>query len=245
LEGSGNAGAFFVLSHHTKLGLGILSGMSISEQIPLIHLLLHMSAAGILIISLIALLSIISLSVLFQKMSQIRSVVRSDRTTMAALGRATNMADLAHIASKGTPEGLRTVLRWGVAEASLVPQGHSEGAQMIQEAIESGIEQERSRLEERMAILTVTSAVGPFLGLLGTVWGIMDAFFAIGKLGSASLTVVAPGIAEALVTTLAGLLVAIPAAAGYQLLAARIRRLESDWLVGGSRLLSFHRRGEG
>ncbi len=218
--------------------------MSISDQVPLVHLLLHMSAAGVLILSLISLLSVVSLGVLLQKIFQIRSVTSADRKLRLSMRQARNLNDLAELVTRGEPTGMKAVLRWGVSEAANVPAGHPEGAAMVQEAVESGIEQERSRLEEHLVILTVTSAVGPFLGLLGTVWGIMDAFFAISKLGSASLTVVAPGIAEALVTTLAGLLVAIPAAAGHQLLAARIRRLESDWLVGGSRLMSFQRRGE-
>jgi len=226
-------------------GKYFFGSMPLSDKIPLLHLLLNMGLEGLLIIGLIAILSVVSLAVLFQKIGQFRSIASSDRQTVAALGRATTFADVSRIVTQGTPEGLRVVLRWGVAEADLVPPGHPEATMMIQEALESGIEQERTRLEERMALLVVTSAVGPFLGLLGTVWGIMDAFFAIGKLGSASLNVVAPGIAEALVTTLAGLLVAIPASAGHQLLSARIRRLESNWLVGSSRLLSLHRRGEG
>jgi biopolymer transport protein TolQ len=219
--------------------------MPLSESFPLVQLLLHMSVAGMLVLTLIVILSVVSLGTLFLKWSQIGTVSRSDRAMMGQLGQATSLEDVSRAVSKGDPEGLRTVLRWGVAEAAIIPPGHPESALMIQDAIESGIELERTRLEERMSILVVTSSLGPFLGLLGTVWGIMDAFFAIGRLGSASLSVVAPGIAEALVTTLFGILVAIPAAAGHQLLAARIRGLESDWLVGGSRLVSLHRRTQG
>lgn len=219
--------------------------MSLSESFPLVHLLLHMSVAGMLVLTFIVALSVVSLGTLFLKWSQIRAVKLSDRAMMAQLGQASSLEEVSKAVSKGTPDGLRTVLRWGVAEASIISPNHSEGALMVEAAIESGIELERTRLEERMSILVVTSSLGPFLGLLGTVWGIMDAFFAIGKLGSASLSVVAPGIAEALVTTLFGILVAIPAAAGHQLLSARIRSLESDWLVGGSRLVSLYRRSQG
>ncbi|MEN9353124.1 MAG: protein TolQ [Fibrobacterota bacterium] len=216
--------------------------MPLSESFPLIHLLLHMSVAGFLVMAFIVVLSVVSLGTLFLKWSQIRAVRQADRVMMNQLGQATCFEDISRAVSKGTPDGMRTVLRWGVAEAAIIPPNHPESALMIESAIESGIELERTRLEERMSLLVVTSSLGPFLGLLGTVWGIMDAFFAIGKMGSASLSVVAPGIAEALVTTLFGILVAIPAAAGHQLLSARIRSIESDWLVGGSRLLSLHRR---
>jgi biopolymer transport protein TolQ len=216
--------------------------MSATDSFPLLQLLLHLSFAGILVLALIGLLSVVSLGVLFQKIQQFRAVGAADKAMMNQLGQASSFEDVSRAVSKGESEGMRVVLRWGVAEAAIIPPGHPESTMMIQEALESGMELERTRLEERMTLLVVTSTVGPFLGLLGTVWGIMDAFFAIGKMGSASLSVVAPGIAEALLTTLAGLLVAIPAAAGHQLLSARIRRLESDWLVGASRLLSLHRR---
>jgi biopolymer transport protein TolQ len=73
--------------------------------------------------------------------------------------------------------------------------------------------------------LATTASITPFIGLFGTVWGIMDAFQGIGLTGSASLAAVAPGISEALVTTAAGLAAAIPAVVGYNLLLARARRL--------------------
>ncbi len=74
-------------------------------------------------------------------------------------------------------------------------------------------------------LLATTAAATPFIGLFGTVWGIMVAFNDIGLTGSTSLTVVAPGIAEALINTAAGLAAAIPALVGYNYFAARLRRL--------------------
>ncbi len=76
--------------------------------------------------------------------------------------------------------------------------------------------------------LAMVSSLSPFLGLMGTVWGIMNSFFEIGKQGSASLPVVAPGIAEALVATLAGLVVAIPALFFYNYFNHRTERTEND-----------------
>ena len=74
---------------------------------------------------------------------------------------------------------------------------------------------EVTRLERRLSFLATTASVTPFVGLFGTVWGIMDAFGDIGRMGSANLIVVAPGISEALVTTAAGLAAAIPAVIAY------------------------------
>jgi biopolymer transport protein TolQ len=86
---------------------------------------------------------------------------------------------------------------------------------------------ESTRLDRRLSILATTANVSPFVGLLGTVWGIMDAFGDIGRMGSANLVVVAPGISEALITTAMGLLAAIPAAVAYNLFSSRIKVLNA------------------
>ena len=75
--------------------------------------------------------------------------------------------------------------------------------------------EEVNRLEKAIVFLATTGNISPFFGLLGTVWGIMNAFASIGVRGSATLAVVAPGIAEALIATIAGLAVAIPAVMAY------------------------------
>jgi biopolymer transport protein TolQ len=94
--------------------------------------------------------------------------------------------------------------------------------------LETAAEIELSQLESGLPFLATVSTVSPFLGLLGTVWGVMTAFLSIGQSGSADLAVVAPGIAEALITTVAGLAVAIPAVLCYNFLAARLRGIEDD-----------------
>ena len=80
-------------------------------------------------------------------------------------------------------------------------------------------------LEKWMSWLATTGSVSPFIGLFGTVWGVMDAFAGLGDAGAASLRAVAPGIAEALITTAAGLFAAIPAVIAYNTYVAKIRGL--------------------
>jgi biopolymer transport protein TolQ len=86
---------------------------------------------------------------------------------------------------------------------------------------------EATRLEKRVVFLATTASVTPFVGLFGTVWGIMNAFEQIGAMGSANLAVVAPGISEALITTATGLLAAIPAAVFFNFYTSRIRVLNA------------------
>src|SRR5215510_9044420 len=106
--------------------------------------------------------------------------------------------------------------------------------------------EEAAELERHVGFLATVGSVSPFIGLMGTVWGVMTSFLNIGAQGSASLVVVAPGIAEALIATIAGLAAAIPAVVGYNHLIGRLRdfanntgRFASEYLdhrlVGGAR----------
>ncbi len=86
---------------------------------------------------------------------------------------------------------------------------------------------EITRIERRLSFLATTASVTPFIGLFGTVWGIMDSFGEIGRIGSANLAVVAPGISEALITTAMGLLAAIPAAVFFNFFSSRVKVLSA------------------
>lgn len=101
-----------------------------------------------------------------------------------------------------------------------------EGAQQV-EALESGL-----------PFLATTGSVAPFFGLFGTVWGIMDAFLSIGLRGSGNIQVVAPGVAEALITTLAGLAVAIPAVIAYNWFVAQIKEIDDELRHFSSELIN-------
>src|SRR6202011_3722255 len=97
----------------------------------------------------------------------------------------------------------------------------------VQRAAQIASSEELSRLERRLPWLATTGAVAPFIGLFGTVWGIIDAFNGLGATDSATLRAVAPGISEALITTAAGLFAAIPAVIAYNLIGGSIREFAS------------------
>lgn len=99
------------------------------------------------------------------------------------------------------------------------------GIDNIARALRRATTSEITRLEKYTTFLATTGSTAPFIGLFGTVWGIMTAFKGIGETGSASLAVVAPGIAEALIATAIGLVAAIPAVMGYNHFQHRIRVL--------------------
>ena len=97
------------------------------------------------------------------------------------------------------------------------------GIDNISRALRRATTSEITRLEKYTTFLATTGSTAPFIGLFGTVWGIMTAFKGIGETGSASLAVVAPGIAEALIATAIGLVAAIPAVMGYNHFQNKIR----------------------
>ena len=95
----------------------------------------------------------------------------------------------------------------------------------VKRTLENTVAQESLKLESGLILLAIAVSGGPFLGLLGTVWGVMSTFAGIAQQGSASMAAMAPGVAAALVTTVAGLLVAIPSMFGYNWLVHTLRTL--------------------
>lgn len=95
----------------------------------------------------------------------------------------------------------------------------------IRAVLDRTLADEALRLEDRMGLLATAVSACPFLGLLGTVWGVMDSFGGMAISGAATLAAVAPGISGALLTTVIGLLVALPSSIGYNMLTSRIRYL--------------------
>lgn len=106
--------------------------------------------------------------------------------------------------------------------------GDFRAADNVARALRRATTSETQRLERYLTFLATTGSTAPFIGLFGTVWGIMDSFRGIGATGSASLAVVAPGISEALVATAIGLVAAIPAVMGYNHFANKVNVLTGE-----------------
>ncbi len=116
------------------------------------------------------------------------------------------------------------------------------GVDNIARALRRATTSEITRLEKYLTFLATTGSTAPFIGLFGTVWGIMTAFKGIGETGSASLAVVAPGIAEALIATAIGLVAAIPAVMGYNHFQNKIKILIAEMDNFSTELLNIVQR---
>jgi len=126
--------------------------------------------------------------------------------------------------------GCRELTRRDVGKAGAPPlSGASIDA--VKAAVDADLVRESHKLNAQMVLLTIAISGGPFLGLLGTVVGVMITFAAIAAAGDVNVNAIAPGIAAALLATVAGLAVAIPALFGYNYLASRIKNISADMQI--------------
>ncbi|MDQ3032353.1 MAG: protein TolQ [Myxococcota bacterium] len=128
----------------------------------------------------------------------------------------------------GSP--LARVFHAGYVELAKVSQTGANAGDIenVERSLRRATSNEMTRLENALPFLATTGSTAPFIGLFGTVWGIMNSFLSIGAERGATLDVVAPGIAEALIATAIGLLAAIPAVMAYNYFVRRIRVIESE-----------------
>jgi biopolymer transport protein TolQ len=120
-----------------------------------------------------------------------------------------------------------------------IMKGRISGVDNVKRALRRAISTETTRMTQMVPFLATAGNTAPFIGLFGTVWGIMNSFHGIGERGSASLAVVAPGISEALVATAAGLAVAIPAVIAFNHFMQKIRVIESELISFSSDFLNI------
>jgi biopolymer transport protein TolQ len=139
-----------------------------------------------------------------------------------------NFSPLAKIFRAGYAEFNRSKVLQGNPAENRILQSQQPIVDNIQRAVKKVFSTQSSRLEKGLTFLATTGNTSPFIGLFGTVWGIMSSFRSIGIKGSASLAVVAPGIAEALIATAAGLAAAIPAVMAFNYFNRRIRAFQIE-----------------
>lgn len=179
------------------------------------------------VIVILVIFSLISWAVIFSKWSLFRQAGSANRSFLRAFRKAAALDAVALASEQFRSSPLVAVFDFGYSEVTRQMKGRGAVTNKLalERSLQLGISEEVTKLERNMNLLATTAAVSPFIGLFGTVWGIIDAFSALGTAGAASLRAVAPGISEALITTALGLAAAIPAAIFYNVFGARIREL--------------------
>ena len=169
--------------------------------------------------------SVVSWAIILSKWSVLqRARIQSGRF-LRAFRRAQRLQDIAVVANQFRPSPLVGVFESGFREfeRQVGSSGTLRNPLAVQRAMQIASSEEMTRFERNIPWLAITGAVTPFVGLFGTFWGIIDAFHGLGTSGAATLRAVAPGISEALITTAAGLVAAIPAVIAYNLIGGSIR----------------------
>jgi len=174
--------------------------------------------------------SLISWALILSKWALLKRARIQSGRFVRAFRKAQRIQDVSAVAEQFRPSPLVGVFEGGFQEyrrQGAVGTGVIRSSQAIQRAMQIASSEEISRLERNLPWLATTGAITPFVGLFGTVWGIIDAFHGLGTAGAATLRAVAPGISEALITTAAGLVAAIPAVIAYNLITHSIREFAS------------------
>jgi biopolymer transport protein TolQ len=188
-------------------------------------------------------ISVYTWAIIVERLKLYLRVQREDRGFLAAFRAARGADPPAEQYPASVLGRLARVGERALAEPAAAGTTAATRYERAQRAMERFAGDELARLEHHVGFLATAGSVSPFIGLMGTVWGVMSAFLSIGAQGSASLVVVAPGIAEALITTVAGLAAAIPAVVGYNHLLTRLRVISGNGAAFVSEYLD--RRTEG
>jgi biopolymer transport protein TolQ len=174
--------------------------------------------------------SILSWAIIFRKIRVFRAAQRESLEFLKVFRQSKKLSEIRAfcrtLRESPLPEVFQSGYREIESQASMVEnpgKPRIRSLEAVRRALQIGASTELGRLEHWLVWLATTGAVTPFVGLFGTVWGIIDAFHGLATAGTASLHSVAPGIAEALITTAAGLFAAIPAVIAYNILLQRIK----------------------
>jgi len=207
----------------------------LSTEWELVYIWSQARPEGKVIIICLFLFSIMAWSVMISKALQMRRARKLNQYFLSAFRSQKRLLELfvRRGGAEGGPVFVVSPARWGGLGARLRGgdggrgrrDGVAGGAGQGKLAPENAVAQEALKLESGLILLAIAVSGAPFLGLLGTVWGVMSTFAGVAQQGTATLTAMAPGVAAALITTVAGLLVAIPSMFGYNWLLHHLRVL--------------------
>jgi biopolymer transport protein TolQ len=180
-------------------------------------------AVGVLVLLLLA--SLYSWTVIFGKWATFSRATKQSKKFIRAFRKATRLTEIAALTSECSASPLAQVFEDVYETYKRVTGGSGPPRSLtpLERSAQTAASEAVTALERRMTWLATIGSVSPFVGLFGTVMGVVDAFHGIGVAGGGSLKAVAPGIAEALITTAAGLFVAVPAVVAYNQFTARLR----------------------
>ena len=189
------------------------------------EILRNTGPVAIAVLILLAALSIFSWTVMIAKYRSFGTARTQSARFLRAFRKSGRLSEIAAVSDQFKPSPLVAVFNEITDEYQRQTNGRGlpRNPVGLERAAATASSEALTVMEERLTWLATIATNAPYIGLFGTVWGIIDAFHGLGTAGAATLRAVAPGISEALITTAAGILVAIPAGAGYNQLTAQLR----------------------
>jgi biopolymer transport protein TolQ len=200
------------------------------EQLSILRIVVQASVPVQIVIGILMLASLTSWAIIFRKRALISRARREADRFETRFWSGDDLAQLYRaIESSGGATGMAGIFEFGFREFARLRQSAAPPDQLLEgsrRAMRVAQLREIDRLEQSLATLATVGSTSPYVGLFGTVWGIMSAFASLGNVQQATLAMVAPGISEALVATAIGLFAAIPAVVAYNRFADQVTRLE-------------------
>ncbi|KPJ60615.1 MAG: hypothetical protein AMJ46_05750 [Latescibacteria bacterium DG_63] len=203
------------------------------------RLILTSSTFAKLILIILLAFSVVSWAIIIEKVRVLRRVTRHSDLFLRRFKEGARIQELSTVSKQIPPGPYSAVALAAISEMGFYrshpgatsdanPRPSPDDVARVKSSMNRVAGTEISKMESYLTFLATTGSVTPFVGLLGTVWGVMSAFLNMGVRGSATLAVVAPGIAEALIATVAGLAAAIPAVIAYNFFLGRVRVAENE-----------------
>lgn len=226
----------------------------------LLNMILNAGVVVQIVLFILLAFSVVSWAIIMMKFVAFRRIKAENNAFLDIYLKGQRLADIFSSTKNLKNSTLAEIFRSGYSELAKISQqprdtqtakGNPQnpestallkGLDNVERAISQAIGSETSKLETLLGFLATTGNACPFIGLFGTVWGIMDTFKGIGIRGSATLAVVAPGISEALIATAAGLAAAIPAVIFYNYYLSKIRALNQEMESFGTDLINVIQR---
>ncbi len=196
-----------------------------------ISMLLEATLVSQLVLVFLLLMSLFSWTIIFLKIKTLNSAKAKSFSGTASFEAAQDLRDAVLEIGKDSSSPLYKITQRGVEEFNSSKDAGLSTEIIVENVdrnLEQAVAQELTALSSNMSLLATCANTAPFIGLFGTVWGILNSFHAIGLMKSASLATVAPGIAEALIATAVGLFVAIPASIFYNIFIGKSAEVETN-----------------
>ena len=223
------------------LQVQVQEGATPLGDVNVLDILRQTGAVNLIVLAILVLLSVVSWAIILQKTFSYRTIQRQTATFLDVFRRSTKFSEVQSVCPSLPASPLVGVFQAGYAELNAqfraagtgnpgeaAPRPILKSLTAVDRALLRAAAVEVNKLEKRVPFLATIASVAPFIGLFGTVWGILITFQRIGLTGSTNLTTVGPGIADALIATAAGLFAAIPAVMAYNHFTMKVKTFASD-----------------